>query len=74
MYKIWGEKIENFILVSNDLEMILKGFRKCFEDFCFSRSPNPLHEPCIRYGAKKSKIFFCFICFINDFNGVLDMF
>jgi hypothetical protein len=55
-----GKKIENFFLVSNGLKVILKGFRMCFEDFCFSRSPNPLHEPCIRYGAKKSKIFFLF--------------
>jgi hypothetical protein len=58
MYKVWAKKIEKFFFVSYALKMILKGFWMCFEDFCFSRSPNPLHVPCIRYGRKKSKIFF----------------
>ncbi len=56
-----AKKIENFFFVSYDLKMILKGFWTCFEDFWFSRSPNPLHVPCIRYGQKKSKIFFLFL-------------
>ena len=50
-----AKKIENFFFVSYALKMILKGFWTCFEDFWFSRSPNPLHDPCIRYGGKKSK-------------------
>ena len=70
----WVKKIENFFYVSNGFKMILKGFRTCFEDFLFSRSANPLHDPCIRYGGKKSKFFFCFLCSNNDFNRVLDVF
>ena len=50
MYKVWAKKIENFFFDSYALKMILKGFWMCFVDFWFSRSPNPLHVPCIRYG------------------------
>ena len=39
-----ANKIENFFFVSYALKTILKGFRTCFEDFWFSRSPNPLHD------------------------------
>jgi len=39
-----AKKIENFIFVSFALKMILVGFWTCFGDFCFSRSPNPLHD------------------------------
>ena len=49
-----GEKIENFFYVSNGLKMILKGFWTCFGDFWFSRSPNPTHDPCIRFGRKRT--------------------
>jgi len=48
------KKIENFFFVSYALKMILNGFWTCFEDFWFSRSPNPLHDPCIRYGQKRT--------------------
>jgi len=56
MYKVWGEKNRKFFFVSYALKMILKGFWTCFEDFWFSRSPNPLHDPCIRYGLKRTGI------------------
>jgi hypothetical protein len=49
-----AKKIEKFFFVSYALKMILKGFWTCFEDFWFSRSPNPLHVPCIRYGRKRT--------------------
>jgi len=57
---IWygGEKIENFFFVSYALKMILNGFWTCFDDFCVSRSANPLHDSCIRYGGKKIENFF----------------
>ena len=58
MFKVWGKKIENFYFVSYALIMILKGFWMCFGDFWFSRSPNPTHDPCIRYGAKKIENFY----------------
>jgi hypothetical protein len=57
MYKVWDKKIENFFFVSYALKMILNVFWTCFDDFWFSRSPNPLHVPCIRYGAKKIENF-----------------
>jgi len=60
---IWyrGKKIENIFFVSYALKMILNGFWTCFDDFCVSRSANPLHHSCIRYGGKISKIFFLFL-------------
>ena len=58
MYKVWGEKIENFFFVSNSLKTFINGFWMCFENFFFSRSANPLHDPCIRYGGKKIVNFF----------------
>jgi len=69
-----AKKIENFFFVSYALKMILKGFWTCFRDFWLLRSPNPLRVPCIRYVRKKSKIFFCFLCFKNDFKCVFDVF
>jgi len=54
-----SKKIENFFFVSIDVKMILKGFWTCFEDFWFSRSPNPLHDSMYKvWGEKNRKIFF----------------
>ena len=68
MYNVWGEKIENFFFVSYATIMILKGFRICFDDFYFSRSPNPLHDQCIRYWGKKIENF---IFVSNGFKMIL---
>ncbi len=54
--KYEAKKIVNFFFVSYALKTILNGFWKCFGDFCFSRSPNPLHVPCIRYGRKNQEL------------------
>jgi hypothetical protein len=50
-----GKKIENFFFVSNDVKMILKVFWTCFDDFCSSRSPNPLHD-FIWFGQKEKSV------------------
>ena len=52
-----GKKIENFYFVSFILKMILKGFWSCFGDFCFSRSPNPLHHSMCKVWAEKIENF-----------------
>jgi len=54
--------------------MILMVFWTCFDDFCFSRSPNPIHDQCIRYGRNKSKFYFSFVCLRKWIKGVLSMF
>jgi len=61
MYKVWGEKNQKFYFVSYALKMILKGFWTCFDDFCFSRSANPLHDSMYKVWAKKSQNFFLFL-------------
>ena len=53
-----AKKIENFFFVSYALKMILKGFWTCFEDFCFSRSANPLHDSMYKVWGKKIENFF----------------
>jgi len=69
------KKIENFFFDSNDVKMILNVFWTCFDDFWFSRSPNPLHDSMYKvWGEKNRKIFFCFLCSKNDFKRVLDVF
>jgi len=57
---IWygAKKIENFIFVSYDVIMILKVFWTSFDDFWFSRSPNPLHDYMYKVWAKKIENFF----------------
>jgi hypothetical protein len=55
--------------------MGFKVFWTCFDDFCFSRSPNPLHYSMYKvWGEKNRKIFFCFLCSKNDFKRVLTCF
>ncbi len=62
------KKIENFFFVSYALKMILKVFWTCFDDFCFSRSPNPLHDYMYKVWVKKSpKIYFVY----NDVKMIL---
>jgi hypothetical protein len=54
-----GKKIENFFFVSYALKMILNVFWTCFDDFCFSRSANPLHGSMYKvWGEKNRKFFF----------------
>jgi hypothetical protein len=48
-----GKNIQKIIFVSNAQEMIPKVFRTRFDDFCFSRSPNPLHDSMYKVWAKK---------------------
>jgi len=67
------KKIENFFFDSNDVKMILNVFWTCFDDFWFSRSPNPLHDSMYK-GKKNRKFFFCFLGSKNDFKPVLDVF
>ena len=63
-----GKKIENFFFVSYAPKMILNVFWTCFGDFCFSRSPNPLHDSMYKvWGEKNRKFFFCFLCNVNGF-------
>jgi len=53
-----AKKIENFFFDSIDVKMILNVFWTCFDDFCFSRSPNPLHDYMYKVWAKKIENFF----------------
>jgi hypothetical protein len=69
------KKIENFFFDSNDVKMILNVFWTCFDDFWFSRSPNPLHDSMYKvWDEKNRKFFFCFLCSKNDFKRDLDVF
>ncbi len=56
-----AKKIENFFFDSIDVKMILNVFWTCFDDFCFSRSPNPLHDYMYKVWAKKIENFFLFL-------------